>query len=440
MSGGFTSPYVWWAYPLVSDLPAIRFTLHEIRVMSDERQFGFLPAQSPKFSCFRKEKAYNYGFDRLFFIIELRFKGDRIMKWFKVYRCFLAVVICLSLLAIGCRPSTKETKVQAGTEPPKLAEPAVQPEKQAPEPEPQPESQVPPVELTLKFTPQDSATYGVVTESRRTIKGEGSLATDSAFKGGTTANKAEMTFTQQIKSVDDKGNAVVEITISGLKYTAKMKDNVTMDFDSSREKDWNNPLYKLVGQSYAIELTPSGQVSKVIDAARAQALITGDSPAGRTALQVLSTNAIEQRHSIPALPAADQNQRRPGDNWSSVKGFSFGMMGSKSYERIYTLKQIEDVDDGRIAVIEMDAIPSAELTEELQDEQTMGIFSKMFDNTETYTGRLKLDLTTGQVEEYFEKLVSEWVAVDPAAGQSGESEPAALRMTATRFHHIEKLD
>jgi hypothetical protein len=88
----------------------------------------------------------------------------------------------------------------------------------------------------------------------------------------------------------------------------------------------------------------------------------------------------------------------------------------------------------------MDAIPSSEMAQELQEEQAMGVFSKMFDNKETYTGRLKLDLTAGRIEEYFEKLKSEWVAVDPSASEKDESEPAALRMTATRFYHIEKID
>ncbi len=294
--------------------------------------------------------------------------------------------------------------------------------------------------LTLKFTPQDSTAYKVITEARRDIKGEGALSDDSIFKGGATGNRAEMTFTQQIQSVNEKGNAVAKITIKKLKYLAEVKDKVTMDFDSSREKDQNSPLFKLIGQSYTIEITPAGQVSKVVDVSEAKAIVKGGSSANQAASTLLKPEAIKLRHTIPALPISGKNQLKSGDSWSNVKTFNFGMMGSKSYERIYTLKDIEDVDNRRIAIVEMNAIPSAEMAEELHEEQAMGVFSKMFDNTETYTGRLKLDLNAGRTEEYFEKLRSEWVAVDPSAGQEDDGEPAALRMTATRFYRIEKLD
>ena len=115
-------------------------------------------------------------------------------------------------------------------------------------------------------------------------------------------------------------------------------------------------------------------------------------------------------------------------------------MGAESYERIYTLKEIKDADGRRIAIVEMNAIPSAEMAEELHKEQATAIFTKLFDNTETYTGGLKLDLDAGKTEEYFEKLRSEWVAVDTSAEQKADIEPAVLRMTATRFYHIEKID
>jgi len=365
---------------------------------------------------------------------------------------FLTVVICLLLLAISCVPSAEKAakpQVKPEEQKPQLTaetvKPAVQPEKEVPKagtqetpkPKAKPEKQMPAVEMTLKFTPQDSTNYKVITDAQRSIKGEGALANDSTFKGGTTSNRIEMTFAQQIKSVDDKGNAVAEITIKGLKCLSLEKNNTILDFDSSREPDLNNPLGALIGQSYTIEITPDGQVSKIIDANQAMAAFKGISSANQTAKQILSQDAIKERHAIPALSACDKKQLRTGDNWSSIKAFSFGMMGSKSFERIYTLKEIKDVDNRQIAIVEMNAIPSSEMAEELHKEQAMGIFSKMFDSIDTYTGRMKLDLNAGKVKEYFEKLQSEWTAVDPSAGQEGGGEPAALRMTATRLYHIE---
>jgi hypothetical protein len=114
------------------------------------------------------------------------------------------------------------------------------------------------------------------------------------------------------------------------------------------------------------------------------------------------------------------------------------MMGSKSYEKVYTLKEIKEVNNKQIAVAEMKAIPSSEMAEELHKEQAGGAFTKMFDNTEAYSGELALDLTAGKVQKYFEKLRTEWVMVDPRP--EPDKEPAALRMAATRLYSIEKID
>jgi hypothetical protein len=391
------------------------------------------------------------------------------MKRIKISKWLASAVVCSILLAAGCAPtSEKPAKIEQGGEHVEL----VKPKEQAPivtaetiKPKAEPEKQIPektvptemakpaeavkpaaelqggkPVELALKFSQGDSTTYKVITEAQRNIKGEGALLDDRTFKGGATGNRVEITFTQQIQSVDAQGNAVAKITINELKYSAKVKDNINTDFDSSGGKDQNSPLYKLIGQSYTIELTPAGQVSKIIDYSQAQSAVSGISSASQVASMLLKPEAIKLRHTIPALPAADKNQSRPGDKWNNVKPFTFGMMGSKSYERIYTLKEIEDVNNHRIALVEMNAIPSAETAPEPNQGQAMGFLSKMFDNTEKYTGGLKLDLNTGKVKEYSEKLQSEWVAVDPEAGQKPDSKPAMLRMTATHFYHIEKID
>jgi len=220
---------------------------------------------------------------------------------------------------------------------------------------------------------------------------------------------------------------------------AKVKDNVVLDFDSSTG-DENSPLAKLVGQSYVVELSPAGQVLQVSDISEAQTAVRGGSSEAKAALKLVSMDEIKRRHALMALPAADKNRLRAGDNWSSTRSFSFGLMGSKAYERVYTLKEVKDADNQRIAVVEMDAIPTSEMAEQLHEEQRTSGFSQMSDSTETYTGRLKLDLTAGKVEESLEKLQSEWLVVDPSARQQGDKEPAAVRMTATRLYHIEKVD
>ena len=369
----------------------------------------------------------------------------------KIFTFVVSAVISVLLLTVGCAPPVKEpaeTKVGPEREIPEAIVESTKPEEQKPEvvvetvkPEVEPEKQIPTVKLALKFSPQDSTTYKVITEAQKSVSWEGPTSKKPAtFQGGHTGNQIEVTFTQKIQSVDDKGNAVAAITIKELKYLAKVKDNPILDFDSSREKDRDNPLAKLIGQSYSIEISPAGRVTKVIDVNEAQAAVEGSSAANKTAVALLSADAIKERHTISALPATDTNQFRPGDNWSNIKTLSFGMMGSKSYEKISTLKEITDADNRQIAIVDMNAIPSSEMAEKLHKEQATSFFSKMFDNTETYTGELKLDLTAGKVEKYTEKLRSEWLAVEPLAGQEGDREPAALKMVATRLYRIEKVD
>jgi len=292
----------------------------------------------------------------------------------------------------------------------------------------------------LKFAPAGRITYKVTTDRERGVIWEGPLKNKpSSFVGGHSGNKIELTFTKQTKSLDAEGGTVVKITIKELKYLAKVRDKIVLDFDSSREKDRENTLSKLIGQSYTLKLTTSGEISKIIDVNDARAAVAGSGISNARAAQLLYTEAITEQHSIPALPAVDNEQLIPGKTWSDIKTFSFGPMGAKSFERIYEIKQIIETDGRRIAIAQMNAVPSAAKSKELYKEQSTGLFSTMFDNTETYTGRLRLDLTSGQIEKYTEEFRSEWIAVDPLATKQ-EKEPDILRMSATRIHRIERID
>lgn len=283
--------------------------------------------------------------------------------------------------------------------------------------------------LTLKFAPQDLTTYKVTTQSEMSLKFEGPTLDKNEFKDSRNQNIIEMTFTQQVLNTDDKGNAVVEVTIKELKCLSIYRDKTTLDFDSAREKDRDDPLGKLVGQSYTIEMTPSGQVSKVIDANDARAAVSGNRPAA-----LLSAKVIKERHTVTALPATHKEKLRIGDNWSSVKIFPFPIIGSRAYDRIYTLKQIKTTKGRKFAIIEMNAIPSAEMAKQLHTD------SELFDNTEIYTGELKLDLTNGKVEKYCEELQSEWVILDPSVTVTDDEEASAVKMGAIRSYCIEKID
>ncbi|UCG56364.1 MAG: hypothetical protein JSU70_16060 [Phycisphaerales bacterium] len=321
--------------------------------------------------------------------------------------------------------------------------PVVEPEQKAvakPAEKVKAEPQGPAVQLALKFKQGDSTKYRVMTEAQKSVQWEGPLPKKpAAFKGGHTGNRVEMTFTQQIQSVKDDGSAVAKITIDGLKYVGRVRDNIVLEFDSSKPKDPNYPLAKLIGQSYTIELSPRGQVAKIVDVNDARTAVRGGSSGHKTASTLLSADVIRQRHNISALMLAKKSEFRTGESWSGVRSFSFGMMGSKTFERVYTLKDVKEEGDRRVAIVEMSAVPSSKMAEEIHKEQGSGFFSKMFDSTETYNGQLELDIASGTVEKYIEQLQTEWVAAEPAPEGDAQG-PAALRMAAIRLYQIEKID
>lgn len=344
------------------------------------------------------------------------------MKQVRIY----SFIMCVLFFAAGCAEHSEETvRTQVETQ-------------ETAGIEGQAGEQGQPVKLALKFSPADSSVYKVTMETDKSVQWEGDATKPKGFKGGHTGNKMEMTFAQQIQSVDDQGKATARITIKSLRYQVTIKNNMTLDFDSAREEDRSNLLSKLIGQNYTIEITPSGEVTKVADTSDALAAVQGDSAAGKVAVGLLSADAIKEQHTIPALPAADKNQLREADNWSKMKKVSFDLMGTKSYEKVYTLNEISEAGNRRIAIATMEALPSAEDAKQLHKEQTAESFSKMFDNTETYTGELKLDLSEGKVEKYREELLVEWFIVNPSP--KDDEPPAALRMAATRLYSIEKVD
>jgi hypothetical protein len=339
------------------------------------------------------------------------------MKQIRIFGFAASFVLFLLLWTAGCtKPGEKPVRTKV-----------------------KPEEQSSAVRMALKFNVGDSTTYRVISETDKSVAWEGPHQTrPNEFTGGHTGNKTETTFIQQIQSIDDKGNAVAKITIRQLKYVTTIKNNVVTDFDSSSGKDTDSSLSKLIGQSYTIKMTPSGKVSGIIDVNEALAAVGGDSADNNIAAGLLSLKVITQRHTIPTLPGADKNSLRIGDSWSSIEDFSFNMMGAKSYEKIYTLKEIEDADSRRIAIAEMEAVPSAENAKKLQEEQPASFFANFADNTETYTGELKLDLTDGKIEECHENLATEWLIVDPNP-KEGE-QPAALKMAAVRSFSIQRVD
>jgi hypothetical protein len=312
------------------------------------------------------------------------------------------------------------TQAEAEPEPPAVAEGAAQA-----------------VALRLRYAVGQATTYKVTTENERSIAWEGDTTNKPpAFRDGHTGQRIEITFDQTVAQVTSSGNAALDITIKALRFLGRARDQVVLDFDSARPADQQHPLAHLIGQRYRVEVTPRGAVLALsgLDAVRQAA------QGNVTALRVLSDKGIEHRHEIPALMALDSATVEPGGQWNSIRTISFGILGSKAYDRIYTLQAVEGSGNQQTAVVAMEAIPPVVGAGQALPEQTANPFAAMSDNTDSYTGQLKLDLGTGRIERYVEQFAAEWVTADPAAMQSGQTNPAVLRMGMREWYELERVE
>jgi hypothetical protein len=318
------------------------------------------------------------------------------MKRYKIYILTIAIVISLFLFTPGCQKS---------------------------------------VQLTLKAKPGQIESYRLKTVSQRIVAIEGPQPENRPpLEGGQTTDKIEMVFDQQIQNIEPSGNALEKITIRELKYFGEVRNEPVLDFNSTKDKDPDNALFALVGQSYIIDVTPSGKVSKVIDVNNARAEIKKSSSNYEAAKNLLEDKTIEKRHSLP-LPDEKHNELKTGDKWSNVVTIEFGRMGNRTFERIYKLDKIEKTGSNVTASVSMSAIPSVvDANNTLRGTEAT---PPMTDIKFAYSGTMKFDVTTGTLIRYQENLMNEWVIVPPGTGQS--EQPIVFRMTANQSYDMEKL-
>jgi hypothetical protein len=337
-------------------------------------------------------------------------------------------LIGLTLVACGCRSenppaSSVRTEPTATTQTPQAAVAQNQSDESKPA-----------VDLALRLSPGPAGTYRAVVEQGKSVSWQGADSTrPKGFEDGRTDNRVEMTFGQEVLSVDPAGDAVVRITIEGLKYFNRVHNTVGVDFDSTRQADRDNPLAKLIGQSYQIRLSRRGDVLAIVEASQARSAIPTSSPAYQTAQKLLSDDGIRERHIVAALAALPRDPVRIGQNWSSEKSFSFSWMGSKSFERVYTLRDVSEGDGGRLATIEMKAIPAVGQS---QGQPALGPFAGAFDSVSDYDGRCLFEIEAGRVRECTEQMHAEWVVMDQDAIQNG-SVPGAVKMGASWARRLE---
>ena len=351
-----------------------------------------------------------------------------------IFRCVIVAGIFCGMFVWGCEQQAKPGGAEAKST------------AQAPAPAPAP-VKVPAlakapaqgqVKIALRPTIGGLATYKIITKARRTTKWQGPVPDKAAFDENFNEERVEMVLTQHIQSVDANGIAVALVTIDGVKCLFSNKNTASVDFDSSRRSDANDPIMKLIGQTYLIEFSPSNNISAVDDLPHAMMTMKDGTPSGDAGVSILYPDAIMERHGAMQLPEHGQEMLKPGEKWSRIKTFAFGKMGLKSYEKIYTLKEIRDVGGREIAVIDMNTIPASEVEPKYRGQQAEIGVPKTFDTNDSYTGGGEFDLKAGRIENYHEDLEASWTVALPAK-QGDTSEPVVLKMSASRVYSIERV-
>jgi hypothetical protein len=293
------------------------------------------------------------------------------------------------------------------------------------------------VKIALKPSVGDLSTYKITTLTRRATKWQGPVPDKAVFEENFNQEQVEMVLKQRIESVDPNGVAVALVTIDGIKCRYSNKNMASVDFDSSRPSDAGNPIMKLIGQTYMIEFNPSNSISAVDHLPQAMMTMKDGTPSGQAGQSILYPESIMERHGAMQLPEPGHEMLKPGQKWSRIKTFAFGKMGLKSYEKMYTLKELREADGRNIAVIDMNTIPSSEVEPKYRSQQA-GVEQKTFDSKDSYTGGGEIDVKTGRIESYHEDLETTWTVALP--GKQGDSgEPVVLNMSASRIYSIERV-
>jgi hypothetical protein len=298
-------------------------------------------------------------------------------------------------------------------------------------------------QMKLNLSPQSETTYKVITESGKDY----SFVQPSVNKTKErhTVGRIEMVFNQKVESVDKKGVAVAVITIKELKYTADGQKDAVLSFDSTSEKAKSDPMFALIGQSYKISISPTGEVAAIDAKAVRSAIASGF--AKKFADKIFSDEEIKNRHQVLALMNANKAGKKAnkmaskkGDKWVAVSASPQGMLKPKTFEKTYTITDIKLQDKEKIATVTMNAAPSSKHVETAtKDDASMGFFANMFDEKDSYTGKMVINLTTGQIISYNENLKAEWFAAESTEEQKSDKGPDQLTMGFTSLYSIEKV-
>ncbi len=298
--------------------------------------------------------------------------------------------------------------------------------------------------ILLAFQPEPNSVtkYRIITEAHRSTEWQGPVPNKESLKQGHNDNRLEIIFSQFVPEPNEQieqETTPALIKIEQVKYSSTVQGRTDLEFDSSTNQDPNHPFAKLVGQTYGITFTPDNHIPTVFGLSQGRHAVSGPEEINQIALRIFSPELIRERHGTPAFPKGKKQHAILGDSWSTIKTFAFNFMGLKSYERVYTLRDVVTSDGHRLAKIEMNAIPTSKLERRFQKER-MPQPPTNFDSTDSYTGTAEVDLTDGLVNYCSEQLTVTWTGVLPPDPKQGTTEPVVLKMSAGVLHRLERID
>jgi hypothetical protein len=297
---------------------------------------------------------------------------------------------------------------------------------------------VPTSEVKLNLTPQRETVYKVVLETSKDYSF--SQPSINKTKERHTVGHLEIVFAQKIESVDKQGTAIADITIKKLRYLSEDPQGKAMDFNSTAEASKSDPLMGLIGMSYKIKIMPDGKV-ETVDVKADRELIKEEGTAKAFVSKLFSDEEIARRHQVLALMNTGKALSEKGDKWSTVIAAPEGMLTPRSFEKVYTLTGIKKQGIDSIAIVDMSASPSSKRAADTpaDEQQKLSFFANMFDEKDNYSGKMVLNLTTGEINSYQELLKAEWLAVEPSQEQKSDKGPDQLTMGFSSLFSIEKV-
>ncbi len=247
-----------------------------------------------------------------------------------------------------------------------------------------------------------------------------------------TSTATMIRFDQKVAEVGADGMAIVDVVVKGIQCKVVSKNATRYDFDSADAAKQSDSMNNLIGQGYRISISSTGQV-KVLDAAAIRAVaVTGEGQS--LAKNLLSDENIVKRHQLPLPEGAKALSVK--QSWTKVVPSPAGLLAPKTFEKVYT---VAEVGKDKV-VVNMAAKESLSKKAEGQSSSgTMGMFSKMFDSQDAYTGSLVFNPADGSVMVCEEKLVSTYTASEMPQNAPADALPDTLMMRLTNGVSLKKI-